>query len=343
MDLEQASATYLPRIEAELRACLTDASGLDPAFFGMLHYHMGWTDDQFQPVQVVSGKRLRPLFTLLVCRAAGGEPERALPAAAAVELLHNFSLIHDDIQDNSPTRRGRPTVWSIWGVAQAINAGDALFTLAHLALHRLAAVGLPAARLVAIWRVFDEACLALCRGQHLDLAFETRLDVDSSAYLRMIQGKTAALLGCAGQLGALVASDSPARAQRYRRLGEDLGLAYQIQDDILGIWGQPEVTGKPVGDDIRSRKKTLPIVYALSQAGSAADRLRDLFAQAQLTETEVTQAIALLEECGARAYAEQLADQRLQAALAELKGASPEPAVGEALQQFANALVQRAR
>ncbi len=357
MTLEEALNIYLPLIEEELRICMTPPANSPPAFFGMMHYHMGWTDDQFYPAVVQAGKRLRPLFTLLTCRAAGGDPCDALPAAAAVELIHNFSLIHDDIEDRSETRRGRATAWALWGEAQAINAGDAVFTLAHLALHRLAGRGLPPDRIVTAFRILDQANLALCRGQHLDLDFENRLDVDTDAYLAMIQGKTAALLGCAGQLGALVASPDPTLARRYRRLGEALGLAFQIQDDLLGIWGAADVTGKPVADDIRRRKKSLPVVFALGRHNdSHAERLRTLYAspegihpqqesaggQESLSEEHVAEAMAILDASQARLYATELARSYLEAALSELEAAMPEPEAGEALRELAHFLIKRA-
>jgi len=344
VNLQDAIRTYLPLIEGELHRCLAAPDGEPAPFYGMLHYHLGWTDEQFRPVQGVGGKRLRPLFALLCCQAANGEPERALPAAAALELLHNFSLIHDDIQDSSLTRRGRSTVWSLWGIPQAINAGDAMFTLAHLALRRLADAGLPAARLAAAWQIFDEACLALCRGQHMDIAFEAQLDVGTADYLRMIGGKTAALLGCAGQLGALVATGDEEVALHYRRLGESLGVAFQIQDDVLGIWGQTARTGKPVADDIRSGKKSLPVVYGLGQPRlSGTRRLRALYEQAELSEAEVAEVISLLDAAGARAYAEQLAGKYLRAGLAELEQAQPEPGAAEALRELADFLVSRSK
>jgi geranylgeranyl diphosphate synthase type I len=309
----------------------------------MLHYHIGWTDEQFHPVQFKGGKRLRPLFTLLACQAAGGHPTHALPAAAAVELIHNFSLIHDDIQDRSETRRGRSTVWARWGEAQAINAGDAMFTLAHLALHRLLDHGLPADRVATALRLLDQTSLALCYGQHLDLDFENRLDVDTEAYLTMVRGKTAALLGCAGQLGALVATPDPVLTGRYRRVGEELGLAFQIQDDLLGIWGDSDVIGKPVADDIRRRKKSLPIVYALGRQNDlGTERLRVLYAKDALTEEDVDQALAILDAGQGRAYAEGLARQHLDNALSELVAARPESEAGEALEEMARFLVQRA-
>jgi geranylgeranyl diphosphate synthase type I len=349
LSLQEALDTYLPLIEDELRACMLPPADGPPPFFGMMHYHLGWTDAQFRPAQVKAGKRLRPLFTLLTCRAAGGDPHDALPAAAAVELIHNFSLIHDDIEDQSDTRRGRATVWALWGEAQAINAGDAMFTLAHMALHHLGQRGIPPDRVTAALRALDQANLALCRGQHMDLDFENRLDVDVEAYMTMIQGKTAALLGCAGQLGPLVASPDPTLAERYRRVGEGLGLAFQIQDDLLGVWGEADVTGKPVADDIRHRKKSLPAVYVLGrQNDPGAERLRALYAsqertrrQDPLSEAEVAEAIAILDASQARPYAEELARHHLEAALAELEAARPEPEAGAALRELAYFLIRR--
>jgi len=342
LKLQEALESYLPLIEDELHVCMAPSPHYPPAFYGMMHYHLGWTDNQFRPSQVKSGKRLRPLFTLLTCQAAGGDPQRALPAAAAVELIHNFSLLHDDIQDQSDTRRGRATVWTLWGEAQAINAGDAMFTLAHLALHRMMERSLPPNRVVAAYRILDQANLALCLGQHLDLDFEKRLDVDIEAYMTMIRGKTAALLGCAGQLGALVASPDSSLAEHYRHLGEGLGLAFQIQDDLLGIWGKTEVTGKPVADDIRHRKKSLPVVYVLGrQNDQDAERLRDLYAQQTLSEEDVAEAVTILDGCQARLYAEELARQQLEMALAQLEAAKPAPEADEALRELAYFLIRR--
>jgi geranylgeranyl diphosphate synthase type I len=343
LKLQEALDNYLPLIEDELRVCMTPHADSPLPFFGMLHYHLGWTDEQFHPTQVRAGKRLRPLLTLLTCQAAGGDPRDALPAAAAVELIHNFSLIHDDIQDHSAIRRGRSTVWALWGEAQAINAGDTMFTLAHLALHRLSKQGIPPDRIIAALHALDRTNLALCQGQHMDLHFEGRLDVDSDAYMTMIWGKTAALLGCSAQLGALVALSDPALPERYRRVGEELGLAFQIQDDILGIWGTADVTGKPVADDVRNRKKSLPIVYVLGRQYDAdAKRLHALYAQETLSEEEVTEIVAILDASQARLYSQELARYYLEAALTELEAAKPEPEAGEALRELAHFLIKRA-
>ena len=177
----------------------------------------------------------------------------------------------------------------------------------------------------------------------MDLDFEGRLDVDADTYMAMIRGKTAMLLGCAGHLGALVASPDETLAERYRRVGEELGLAFQIKDDVLGIWGEADVTGKPVADDVRSRKKSLPIVFVLSQAGNPeAERLRAIYAQETLSEADVASAIAILDASQARAHAEKLSYRHLEAALAELEAARPEPEASEALHEMTHFLIKRA-
>ena len=195
---------YLPAIDAEMRRVVAAAPAA-PDFDVLLKYPLGWVDEDNQPYAQPTGKRIRPLLLLLCTEAAGGDWHDALPAAAAVELLHNFTLLHDDIQDNSPMRHGRPTVWKIWGRANAINAGDALFTLAYCALQRLGSDH-AAGVLLRVWGVFNQTMLELTRGQHLDMRFETQPHVSVDDYLSMVRGKTAALLAACAQIGALVGS-----------------------------------------------------------------------------------------------------------------------------------------
>jgi geranylgeranyl diphosphate synthase type I len=334
MSLSQYYSQCIPAIEVEMRRIV--AASNDPimaTFYGMLHYHLGWVDADFKPAQFDAGKRIRPVLTLLTCEASGGDWHDALPAAAAVELLHNFSLIHDDIEDGDPLRRGRPTLWKIWGNAQAINAGDALFTLSHMALNNLVTCHVPRARVLAVRQRFDQACLALTQGQHLDLGFESRSGVTEAEYLRMIDGKTAALIEATCGLGALVTGSE--RVAQYESFGRGLGLAFQIEDDVLGIWGDPQVTGKPAGNDIRNRKKSLPVAYGLDHSAE----LRRLYAQ---SEVEVAVAIAELDRAGARAHAEQLAAQQHQQALAALDATGQDNEATSALRELANSLLKRA-
>ncbi|MBN1890889.1 MAG: polyprenyl synthetase family protein [Thermoflexales bacterium] len=318
------------------------------AYYGMLHYHLGWADEYFEPAASRSGKRVRPVLCLLACEAAGGRFEAALPAAAAIELLHNFSLIHDDIEDSSPTRRGRTTVWKLWGLSQAINAGDGLFTIAHRALERLVPAGVDGARLrngapflneARAWRVqalFNQTCLALTHGQHLDIDFETRPSVTVDEYMAMIGCKTAALIGASAAIGALVGGvEQGERLADYQGFGRELGLAFQIQDDILGIWGDEVVTGKSAASDLLTRKKTLPALYGLEQAPA----LGKLYAAPTM---DVAAAIRLLEAAGAREFAQSRADRHHRLALEALERSGASGEAGKALRELALSLLNRA-
>jgi geranylgeranyl diphosphate synthase, type I len=326
----------LPALEAEMRAVL-QADGPPPApFYGMLQYHMGWLDADLQPANVNSGKRIRPIMCLLACQAAGGNWQQALPAAAAIELLHNFSLIHDDVEDNSPTRRGRDTVWKIWGVEQAINSGDAMFALAHLAMVRLADRGVAAPVIVQALRRFDETCLALTQGQHADMDFEARDQVSVDEYLGMITGKTAVLIALSAELGALIAGADAATIEHYAQFGRSLGLAFQVIDDILGIWGDEARTGKSAATDITTKKKTLPVLYGLEKSAE----LRELYTQ-DVNEGFVETAVILLDQSGAREYARDKAAAYSQSALGHLEATEAGGTAATALQQLANMLLQR--
>lgn len=224
---------YLSAVDDSMRQVVA-ALPESPEFGVMLRYALGWADRDDQPYQRPTGKRLRPILLLLCAEAAGGDWRRSLPAAAAVELLHNFSLIHDDIQDDSDTRHGRPTIWQIWGRANAINAGDAMFTLAYEALQRLAQMGIPEPVVLQCWSIFNRTALDLTQGQHLDMRFERQDTVQVDEYLAMIRGKSAALIQACAQLGALIATGDPVLATRYGEFGQNLGIGFQIRDDILG-------------------------------------------------------------------------------------------------------------
>jgi len=337
--LETFFTRYLPPLEAEMRAVVQTADPRHAGLFGMLRYHLGWADAAFNPCQARAGKRVRPVLCLLACEACGGNWEQALPAAAAIELLHNFSLIHDDIEDRDETRRGRPTVWALWGEAQAINAGDALFALAQLALLRLSERDVPATTVVAALRLFNHACLALNGGQYLDIGFESRDSVSVADYLAMVEGKTAALVAGACEIGALIAAASDTQREHLRSFGHHLGLAFQMRDDILGIWGDPAVTGKPAGADIARRKKSLPILHGLEQSAE----LRALLAQETLSAADIHRATRLLQETDSREYAEQLAREHHAQALAALEQASLQGPAAQALHELAHMLLDRER
>lgn len=332
----------LEAVESEMRGCLAvpAAPALAP-FYGMMAYHLGWQEASGQPVVGPTGKRLRPLLCLLAAEVTAPW-ERALPAAAAVELVHNFTLIHDDIEDNSPLRRGRPTVWSLWGIPQAINVGDGLFILARTALLRLGERGLPEDVVLQAVELLDRAILRICEGQFLDLAFERRIDVVEADYMEMIARKTAALLEAALGLGALVGGADGATAAALRSYGRSLGLAFQIQDDLLGVWGEEGTTGKPAAADIRGRKLGLPAVHTLGQA-SPQDRAvlaRVYGGSGEVSAGEVAAVLGVLERTGTRAYVEGVAARHHREALSALAALPAGPA-REALAEVAAALVGR--
>lgn len=333
----------LAAVEAEMQSCLPAASDLvvDP-FYGMMSYHLGWLDANLDPSNERTGKRLRPLLCLLACEVASGDWQSALPAAAAVELLHNFTLIHDDIEDNSPLRRGRPTVWNLWGVPHGINTGDGLFVLARNALLRLRQRGLPDALVLQAVQAFDWSVLRICEGQYLDLSFEGRLDVDEQAYTGMIARKTAALLEVAVQIGGLVGRLDAAGVGFLRQFGHALGLAFQVQDDILGVWGEETQTGKPAAADVYGRKLGFPVVHALGQAGIKDRTILEVVFQGTraVAESDVQAVLGVLKRTGSQHYAAARAAAYHAQALRALESLPPIPARA-ALEEMSNALLDR--
>ena len=250
---------------------------------------------------------------------------RALPVAVTIELIHNFSLIHDDIEDGDEARRGRPTVWKVWGQPQAINSGDALFSLARMRLLGIARLGVEPALIVRLVDLIDRTCLELCEGQHLDMSFEGRDDVTEAMYLDMIGRKTAALMACAAEAGARVGTpDNEALGDRLAAFGRALGLGFQLRDDVLGIWSAATALGKSEAGDVRRRKMTLPVIHALERA-SEADRaeLRAIYAGREVVgEEQVARALAILDRSGARARAYSALREQLDVASSALDDAS---------------------
>jgi geranylgeranyl diphosphate synthase type I len=305
----------------------------------MIAYHMGWVDESFSATSVDSGKRLRPLILLLVTEALGGDWRTALPAAAAVELLHNFTLVHDDIEDQDKLRRGRPTLWALWGIPQAINAGDALFALSYRSLLDLVEQGHPPMRVNQVITAFTDAVVHITEGQCLDLAFEDEQHVTEDAYLQMVGGKTAALIRLVAKLGALLADASVIRINSLETFGECLGLAFQMQDDLLGLWGDPLHTGKPVGSDIRKRKKTLPLIHGLATSAE----LRELLLEPELSNAQVDHALRLLELTGSREYVATRAQDYSDRATAALDRYPGQGQAFEALRQLTHRLLDRSK
>ncbi|PDW03015.1 polyprenyl synthetase family protein [Candidatus Viridilinea mediisalina] len=309
-------------IQAAMRATFPEVEARIAPFYHMQEYHLGWRDQHLAPAESDPGKLIRPLLVLLACQAAGGDAQQALPLAAGIQLLHDFTLIHDDIEDDSATRRGRPTLWSLWGLAQGINAGDGMFVLAHLAIHRLHALGVPPERTLTVLRRFDETILRVCEGQFLDISFEGDLSITPEDYLTMIERKTSVLIAGACELGAIVAGASETTVNTLATFGLKVGLAFQIEDDILGIWGEPEVTGKPRAADLYRRKVSLPIVYALAHAAER-ETLAQIYRAGEPDAAAVQRCLAILDAVGARDYCAKVAQTHHSAAFAALAQLTP--------------------
>ena len=305
--------------------------GRDDATAGvyeMIRYHLG-LDGSAGP----RGKRMRPLLGLLAYASIAGDHARALPGAAAVELGHNFSLVHDDIEDGDVERRHRATLWALHGVPQAINTGDLIFSLSRVALHRLTDLGFSDAKVLRLMRLYDTTCVLLCEGQYIDIATsasDTPMTVE--LYFDMIGRKTAALISASIEAGALLATDDEAVIAGYRRFGWALGIAFQLNDDLLGIWGQEHATGK-VPTDVARHKKTLPVLYAFQHADPAdRARLAELYARPEPGDRDIAEIVEILERSGAREFTRAEAQRHRDECLAELEALTiVEPAARDKL------------
>ena len=322
-------------VEAELQKQVSrlDAPRTKP-FHEMLTYHMGWTGEGAGPE--ATGKRIRPLLVLLTASSCGANWQFALPAAAAIELVHNFSLVHDDIQDNSPKRRGRDTAWVKWGAPMAINVGDALFVMSSQAIIDLKE-NYPADAVMKAAEILHNTCLDLTRGQYLDMSYEERSDLGVEDYWHMISGKTSALIAACCQIGALLGGADEEKQEIYRSFGHYLGLAFQVQDDILGIWGDENVTGKSVASDLVEGKNSLPVLAGLDKKGKFAER----WAQGPIQPEEVAEVSRLLASEGGLFAAQEAAKQMTDLALRSLEEAEPQGEAGDALFELTNRLLGR--
>ncbi len=313
LDLSQLIADT----EEEILRLVRDHDPSTTGVYEQCRYHLG-----LDGTAGLSGKRMRPLLGLLAYASITGDHRAALPGAAAVELGHNFSLVHDDIEDGDSERRHRPTLWSLHGIPQAINTGDMLFSLSRVALHRLTDLGFSDRKVLRLMRLYDETCVALCEGQHIDITSGETDEVMSVAlYFDMIGRKTAALIAASIEAGALLATDDERVIDHYRAFGWDLGLAFQLNDDLLGIWGDEHKTGKEP-TDLARRKKTLPVIYAFEHATPADHaRLTTLYAGHDASTAGVREIVEILERTGAHEYARDQARLHRDRALAELDAA----------------------
>ena len=277
--------------------------------YDMLRYCMGWSDKDGNPVDGAMGKSLRPSLCLFACEAVGGQIRHALPAAASLELIHNFSLIHDEIEDFDETRHHRPTLWTLWGINKALVAGNVLRIVADRSMEMMKIdEGKDAERVVKGVELLTEACLEMIEGQYMDISFEGRIDITLDQYMAMISRKTGALIRCSLQLGAAMGTENLATLETFRKTGTSLGFVFQIRDDILGIWGEEKSTGKPVGIDILRKKNSLPIVHAMDKADKKGkELLREIYSLEHPGEQEVAAVLEIMEQAGTRDYAQKLA------------------------------------
>lgn len=324
-EVQQVLSRYRAQLGDGLRDALTtarratnqtqEAVPLLDEFHAEIEYHLGWRTAALEPMEWQPGKLLRPTLLLLACDLAAGRGwlgatererlvQRAVPAAVSIELVHNFSLVHDDIEDGDAERHHRPTLWKLWGTPQAINTGDGIFAMARSSLWRLADADVNPALVVQLAALLNRACLELCEGQFLDMSYEGHQDISPTLYLAMIDRKTASLMAVATELGALLATpEARSVARDLAAFGRHLGLAFQMRDDLLGIWAAEDLGKSPAGD-LRRKKMSLPVIHALHTA-SQADRaaLERIYHEAgPSTEDQIAQALGVLDRTHARAH-----------------------------------------
>jgi geranylgeranyl diphosphate synthase type I len=324
-------------VDAPLRAAV---GRLAPGVRQVAAYHLGWVDADGQPLHAGGGKAVRPALAVLSAQACGAAPAVGVPGALAVELVHNFALLHDDVMDRDEERRHRPTAWTVFGSSVAILAGDALLALAFQVL-----TDVGTDRSQAAERALAEATQRLIVGQVEDLDFEQRIDVSVDECLKMAAGTTAALMACSASIGAHLAGAGAPVTSALATFGHELGLAFQLVDDLLGIWGATSTTGKPVGADLRARKKSLPVVAAMSGGSARGRALQKLYESGELDadcdEQVVSRAAELVEAAGGRAWASEEAARRLQLAGDALASVELDPAARESLLQVARYVTAR--
>jgi geranylgeranyl diphosphate synthase type I len=335
------------RLDAAMRSSIEEMTSVSPFLASMCGYHLGWLDRDFEhvdPSLIDKGKRIRPKIALLSSMAVSGDLDLAMPLAASIELLHNFTLIHDDIQDASPLRRHRETVWSLWGAGQAINAGDAMFAASHRLLFSAVDDGVPPETVLRLANAFDRMTIDIVGGQVMDLQFESGEPASVEAYLRMIGRKTAAIIEYAAWAGATAGGATHDQAELLGSFGMALGIGFQIQDDVLGIWGKPSETGKAEADDIRRRKQSLPIVLLRESASkSELAVLNAMYSKQDVIDEDVAAVLHMLDAHGIRDRADEFVREYHDRAAQALDNVDPvaSPDAIEALRDLVAALSTR--
>ncbi len=308
---------YRQGLEDELKASFSARQGF---LYDLLRYHLGWSDERGQPQDQPRPRHFQPLLALATCEALCGDFHPALPVAAAIELVYNFTLVHGDVQAGRVDPSDRPSIWWVWGPAQAINAGDGLHALGRTTIMGLAQRGVPAERVLRSVEALDLACLSLCEGQYLDLTFQDQLMVTSSDYYDMIRHKSGALTGCAAELGALASGADDQLCALFRDLGTKLGMAWQITQDIADLWGRHG--DGATASNVLNKKKSLPIIHALETSGVPIKReLGNIYMKRVLEHQDTARIIAILEQANAGQYAEDQARVLVEQALETLEGA----------------------
>lgn len=298
--LEEFLSYTLQAVEKDMRSFMEP---FDLPLYDMLRYHLGWKDErgEWLPVEEskrYGGKRIRPLLLLALVKALGGDVERAIPAATAVELLHNFSLIHDDVEDKDIKRRFRPTVWKVWGIPQAVNAGSSMQGLVNLSALRLRE-HFPPHIVTNILESLSLIIKEMTEGQYLDLALQEATEGTVSDYLDMARKKTGALFDYTCRIAGVLAGREE-EVEKLGKCGRFFGLAFQVKDDYLGIWGISEEIGKPA-EDIHKGKITFPVVFALNKS-ERKEELREILRKKRKTKKDIDKALEILEEVGAKGY-----------------------------------------
>lgn len=334
--------TIVADIEAEIHAVRVEQQIVAPLLWEIIDYQFGWDADSQASGKNISGKKVRPVLMAVVAQAVCGTYRHVLPAGAALELIHNFTLIHDDVMDQSHTRRHRPAVWTRWGTTQAINSGDGLFALSNLAMARLLRHNLPAVKVVEAGRALSQATLWTCEGQILDIGFETRDTVTPDEYLTMIAHKTGTLIEVAAYIGALLSTDDEAIILGYKSFARNLGIAFQMRDDYLDVWGDKTKLGKP-GTDIREKKKAYPILVTLERA-SEADRaiLHRIYAQDVVSDADVDRVLEVMARVDAAAHTDAIATQYYERAMQQLASTGIHNEWQDRLRQMAAFIIRRA-
>ena len=310
---------YGKKIQTELLSLIPEG---DSEIYRTFRYHLGWADEAGNTLESPQGlgKSLRPSLCLFACQALGGDWLQALPAATAIELIHNFSLIHDDIEDGDTERRHRPTMWSLWGLPKALVAGNTMHGLAYKTTLNLTEKGVTLQKALTCSLLLVESSLAMIKGQCLDLAYEEIHNTPIETYMEMIRLKTGALIACSVEIGAILSCSNQTYVRAFTSSAGHLGRAFQIQDDILGIWGKPKETGKASGNDIRRRKKSFPIVYALQNlTGPPRRNLIETYQKGSLDRDDIKKVLDILADSGAQVQAKKLVEKEAHLALSELK------------------------